>query len=275
MTINQEGAADAAPLDPPPPETISGGPPPADPPPLDPPPLEQAVTSGPEGWRGVLARERGLLLVLVIIAGALFLFLEIASEVMEGDTLAIDRSILVGLRDAANPEQPIGPGWLNEAMTDLTSFGSTTGLLLVSAAVIGFLLISRRPWTALFVLGATGGGAIMGMLLKLLYERPRPNVVPHLVDVTWASFPSGHATDSAIVYLTLAALLARTTKRRAERFYIIGAAVLLTVSIGISRVYLGVHWPSDVLAGWTIGCSWALLCSIAYRRFQRQQSPAP
>ena len=246
-------------------------PPPQDPPPLDPP----LMPSRPEGWRGVLARERGLLLALLIVGGALFLFMKIASEVMEGDTLTLDRAILVGLRDATDLNLPRGPGWLNEAMTDITSFGGTTGLLLVSTIVILYLFIARRPWTALFVLGATGGGALLGQFLKLLYERPRPDVVPHLAHVDSASFPSGHTTTSAIVYLTLAALLARTTKRRSERFFIIGVAVLLTVAIGFSRMYLGVHWPTDVVAGWTVGMAWALLCSILYRRFQKQQADEP
>lgn len=227
--------------------------------------------AGERSWWALIARERGLLIALVLVGGALLAFLNIASEVMEGDTLKLDRMILVGLRQANDPNLPLGPGWLNEAMTDITSFGGTTGLLLVSTAVILFLLISRRAWTALFVLIATGGGALLGQILKLFFERPRPDVVPHLVHVDSASFPSGHTTTSAIVYLTLAALLARTTKRRAERFYIVGVALLLTGLIGISRMYLGVHWPTDVLAGWTVGLAWALSCSILYRWFQKKQ----
>jgi undecaprenyl-diphosphatase len=242
-----------------------------DPRPADPPPLPPAAS----GWRGALKRERALLLGLMLVAGALFLFLKLASEVAEGETLGFDRAILVALREAADPSHPRGPGWLNEAMTDITAFGSTTGLILVIAATLLYLLVARRPWTALFVFGATGGGALLGKLLKLAYERPRPDVVPHLVDVSDASFPSGHTTDSAIVYLTLAALLARTAERPAERYYIIGFGAFLTVIIGFSRMYLGVHWPTDVAAGWTIGLAWALLCSIAYRRLQRQGPPAP
>jgi undecaprenyl-diphosphatase len=90
--------------------------------------------------------------------------------------------------------------------------------------------------------------------------------VPHLVDVTSTSFPSGHATDSALVYLTLAALLARTVPERVLRLYLIGIAILLTLLIGSSRVYLGVHWPSDVVAGWTLGAAWALASSLLYSR---------
>ena len=217
-------------------------------------------------WRRLLSMERALLVLLLLIGGALFAFFRLASEVSEGDTLAVDRAILLGLRLPGNPAVPLGPSWLPEAMTDLTAFGSPTGLLLVCFAVTLFLLLARRLRTALFLVAATAGGMALGSLLKQLYARPRPNVVPHLVDVTSSSFPSGHATDSAIVYLTLAALLARNVQQRGVRAYIIGFAILLTLLIGVSRVYLGVHYPSDVVGGWTIGAAWALACSIAYTR---------
>jgi undecaprenyl-diphosphatase len=219
-----------------------------------------------KAWRAFLSIERALLITLLLIGAALFAFFKLASEVSEGDTMALDRAILTGLRSAADPATPIGPRWLPEAMTDLTALGGATVLLLVSAFVIFYLLLSGRMRTALFILAATAGGTALGGLLKLIYARPRPGLVPHLVDVTSSSFPSGHATDSAIVYLTLAALLARTVPERALRIYIIGVAILLTLLIGVSRVYLGVHWPSDVIAGWTIGAAWALGCSLAYSR---------
>lgn len=222
-------------------------------------------------WRRLLSIERTLLLALAALAAALFGFFKLASEVGEGDTLAFDRGLILALRDAADPSRPIGPAWLTEAMTNVTAFGSVTGLLLVCAVAIGFLLLSGRRRTALFVLFATAGGETLAALLKLAYERPRPAIVPHLVEVTSASFPSGHAADSAIVYFTLAALIARTVHERALRLYILGVAALLTLLIGASRVYLGVHWPSDVLAGWTIGAAWALACSLAYSRLWAAQ----
>ena len=217
-------------------------------------------------WRRLLSIERALLVTLLLIGAALFAFFRLASEVSEGDTMAFDRAILTGLRSAANPAIPLGPKWLPDAMTSLTALGSTFVLLLVIAASTVYLLLGRRPRTALFVLAGAGGGVAMAGLLKLVYARPRPNLVPHLVDVTSTSFPSGHATDSAIVYLTLATLIARTVPDQALRIYLIGVAVLLTLLIGVSRVYLGVHWPSDVVAGWTIGAAWALACSLAYSR---------
>ena len=181
--------------------------------------------------------------------------------------MAFDRAILLGFRSSADPAIPVGPRWLPDAMTSLTALGSTIVLVLVCAASIAFLLLSGRTRTALFLFGATTGGMVMAGLLKLVYARPRPQLVPHLVDVTTTSFPSGHATDSAIVYLTLATLLARTIPERTLRIYMIGVAIALTLMIGVSRVYLGVHWPSDVVGGWTIGAAWALACSLVHGRF--------
>jgi undecaprenyl-diphosphatase len=219
-----------------------------------------------KAWRRLFSIERALLITLLLIAAALFAFFKLASEMSEGDTMALDRAILLGLRSPADSTIPIGPHWLPEAMTDITALGSATVLLLVCAVVIAWLVLQRRARTALFVFAATAGGIALGGLLKLIYARPRPGLVPHLVDVTSSSFPSGHATDSAIVYLTLAALLARTVREPAARLYIIAMAILLTLLIGTSRVYLGVHWPSDVIAGWTIGAAWSLACSLAYSR---------
>jgi undecaprenyl-diphosphatase len=216
-------------------------------------------------WRGLISIERALLITLLIIGAALFGFFKLASEVAEGDTMAFDRTIMLALR-SADPAVPAGPLWLTQAMTDLTAFGGLTGLIFVIAAATGFLLVARRRRTALFVVAATGAGAAAGSLLKLVYDRPRPALVPHLVEVASASFPSGHATDAAIVYLTLGALLARTVAQPALRIYILGAAALLVFLVGVSRVYLGVHWPSDVVAGWTIGAAWALACSLLYSR---------
>jgi len=226
------------------------------------------------GWRRLLSIERALLVTLVLIGGGLFAFFQLASEVSEGDTLALDRAILVGLRTPGNPAVPIGPHWLPAALTDLTAFGSPTGLLLVCAVLIVYLLLASRLRTALFVFAASAGGMALGSLLKHVYARPRPTIVPHLVDVTSTSFPSGHATDSAMVYLTLAALLARTVPERAVRIYIIGVAILLTLLIGCSRVFLGVHYPSDVVAGWTLGAAWALACSLVYARLPGGEAAA-
>ena len=202
-----------------------------------------------------------------VIAIALFVFLRIGSEIAEGESFALDRAILLALRDAADPARPIGPQWLLPVMRDLTVFGGVTGLTLVTLLTVLFFLVARNLRTAAYVLFAVVLGALLADQLKLLFLRPRPSIVPHLVDVTNASFPSGHAMNSAIVYLTLAALVARTQPVRALRIYVQAAAVLIVFVVGCSRVYLGVHWPSDVLAGWCAGGVWALLCSSVLHQY--------
>lgn len=217
-------------------------------------------------WHSLQPRARSLLMALLLAAASLFGFLKLGSEVMEGDTMALDRAILRGLR-SADPAIPIGPPWLTEAMTNVTALGSTTVLLLVSIAAACYLLLAGARRLALFLALSVGGGLVMGALLKLAYQRPRPDIVPHLVHVATTSFPSGHAVDSAIVYLTLASLAGRRLPRRALRLYLLAVAIMLSLLIGASRIFLGVHWPSDVAAGWTVGATWALLCSWAYRHW--------
>jgi undecaprenyl-diphosphatase len=130
--------------------------------------------------------------------------------------------------------------------------------------------LARKRGAALLVLASVGGGALLSTLLKLSFERPRPDLVPHAVAVYTASFPSGHAMLSAVTYLTLGTLLARIQPRRRLRAYIVAVAVLLTLLVGTSRVYLGVHWPTDVLAGWCLGAAWAMLCWAVALWLQRR-----
>jgi undecaprenyl-diphosphatase len=139
----------------------------------------------------------------------------------------------------------------------------------VTLAVIGFLVLLRRRSAALLVAVSVGGGTALSSLLKLGFQRPRPDLVPHAVEVYTASFPSGHAMLSAVTYLTLGALLMRVQPLWRVKFYILALAVLATLLVGTSRVYLGVHWPTDVLAGWCVGAFWALLCWLGALRLQR------
>lgn len=210
--------------------------------------------------------ESKILLAFLAMAATLFSLIWFVSEVLEGDTLAIDRLILRGLRTASDPAIPIGPKWLVEAMVAVTSLGSFTVLTLLTVLAAGFLVTIGKRSTALFVIVAITSGALLSTGLKSIFFRARPDVVPHLIQVTSPSFPSGHAMNSAVVYLTLAALIPRTQHGVATRVYLVGVAILLTVLVGMSRVYLGVHWPSDVVAGWSIGALWALFCSLFSRR---------
>ncbi|UCD27932.1 MAG: phosphatase PAP2 family protein, partial [Planctomycetota bacterium] len=164
------------------------------------------------------------------------------------------------LRDPNNPAQPIGPVWMAEVGRDLTALGGVAVLVLVTAIVGAFFGLTRRYPEMYFVFIAAIGGLLISVALKALVSRPRPDIVPHLSHVYTSSFPSGHSMMSATVYLTLGMLLARFVKQRRLKFYFLIVAVLLTCLVGTSRVYMGVHYPTDVLAGCLAGLVWALLC---------------
>lgn len=203
--------------------------------------------------------------LLVAIAGAgavLALFMALAGLVSGGGTDGLDRALLMALRTPGDPAMPRGPAWFRESVRDLSALGSPAILGLLVAATAAFLLLARRPRTAGFVVAAAGGGALVSLLLKAGFARPRPDLAPYGSQVFTASFPSGHAMLSAVVYLTLGALLARLVPGYWQKRYLMAVAVTLTTLIGASRVYLGVHWPSDVLAGWALGAAWALGCWI-------------
>lgn len=212
-----------------------------------------------------------ILIVFLGAAAAAFIFLRLGSEIREGDSFALDKLILQAFREAANSAVPIGPAWLQTTMIDITALGGVTILTLLTVLTAGYLLASRKTGTAIFLVVAISGGALLSKLLKFGYARPRPNVVAHLVDVHSLSFPSGHAMNSAITYLTIGALLARAEADRTVRIFLMTVAIFLTLAIGFSRVYLGVHWPSDVLGGWCVGASWAALCSLVARTLQRRK----
>jgi undecaprenyl-diphosphatase len=217
-----------------------------------------------------------LLLTFLALAIVALVFLKFASEVSEGDTMAFDRWVLLALRHPDNHAIPDGPLWFGFAMRDITAIGGATGLTLITFVITGFLLASRKFATAAFVFASIAGGAVLSVVLKDLFLRARPTIVPHLVTVDTSSFPSGHAMNSAIVFLTLGALLTRTQKRRATRIYLVAVAILLTLLVGFSRIYLGVHWPSDVIAGWIVGAAWAAFCLAIARLLQdRRQIEQP
>ncbi|MCW8085142.1 phosphatase PAP2 family protein [Sabulicella glaciei] len=227
------------------------------------------------GWlrgltRRVTAAERGTLLALVIVGVGLFGFARVALEVADGDTHSLDHALLLALRSEADPTDPWGPGWFEEMMRDFTALGGTGVLLLVTATVFGFLLLTGRRQAAMLVLLSIASGVVVSHGLKWGFGRPRPDLVPHGQSVYSQSFPSGHAMLSAIVYLTLGALLSRVQERRRAKVYPLVVAALLVLLIGFSRVYLGVHWPSDVLAGWAVGAGWAALCWLILLTLQRR-----
>ena len=210
-----------------------------------------------------------LLAVLIVVAGT-WGFIALADVILEGRTQSFDESILRALRRPDNPAIPIGPDWMAEVGRDLTALGGVAVLILATLAVAGFLLLDRKYAVMGFVLAAVASGLILSSILKACFARPRPDVVPHLSQVYTSSFPSGHSMMSAIVYLTLGALLARMVVRRPLKVYCLAVAFILTGLVGCSRVYMGVHYPTDVLAGWTAGLVWATLCWLVAWRLQRR-----
>ena len=214
------------------------------------------------------------LLVGIAVCLLLWGFLALASEVMEGDTRTLDDKILLALRRADDPSRPIGPDWVETSLLDLTAIGGPTVLGLVVVSVAGFLVLQTRYHTALVIIGTAASGELANFVMKHLFLRPRPDVVPRLREVSSTSFPSGHAMESAIIYLTLGAMLMRLSERRVTKVYCIGMAIFLTLLVGVSRVYLGVHYPTDVVAGWMFGFFWASVCWIIARRFEKETGVA-
>ena len=219
-------------------------------------------------WLG--GHELAVLLGSTCVLASTWGFVLLASAVAEGHTKAFDDRLLLALRVPGDPATPIGPAWFAETARDLTALGSTSVLLLATFGVAGFLLLDRRYGAMTFVLAATLGGWALSMALKSAFERPRPDLVPHLMRVYFSSFPSGHSMMSAVVYGTLGASLSSLVPRRRLKFYFHGLAALLAGLVGASRVYLGVHYPTDVLAGWSAGVAWATLCWLVARRLQRR-----
>lgn len=222
--------------------------------------------------QAVWSRAQPQLLVLVsltIIVGGTWGFVELAGEVFEGDTKAFDEWALLAMRNPEDVADPLGPRWLEELGRDLTALGGMTILTLVIVIVCGALLLSKTYRTAVFVAVATSTGMSTSLLLKRFFERPRPDLVDHLSHVMTSSFPSGHAMMSAIVYLTLGGLLASVVKSRWLQAYLLIVAFSITGLVGVSRVYVGVHYPTDVMAGWTLGLVWASGALLLFRYLQR------
>jgi undecaprenyl-diphosphatase len=232
--------------------------------------MHALITPATRLWLRLRLNELGPLLTLAAFGFFAWAFMELADTVREGEIHALDSRLLLALRDPANLANPIGPSWLEEAARDITGLGGYAVLSIITWATWAYLMIVGKRGTALLVLVAVIGGTLLSSGLKLGFERPRPDLVPHATRVYTASFPSGHAMMSAVTYLTLGALLARVETRRRARAFIVGLAVAMTLLVGMSRVYLGVHWPSDVLAGWSVGAAWASLCWFVALQLQRR-----
>jgi undecaprenyl-diphosphatase len=219
---------------------------------------------GWSGWGSGVFEARTLAALLVAV-GCGWGFLELADEVREGATSDFDRAVLVALRQPGDPSTPIGPEALQRVVRDITALGSAAVLTLLTLLVAGWLGI-RRKWNLVaLLLVSVGGATLLSMTMKVFFDRERPDLAFRLMSTSDLSFPSGHSTLSAATFLTIGLLLSASSASRREKVYYMGWAVFLTVLVGLSRLYLGVHFPTDVLAGWCIGTAWALACSLVAR----------
>lgn len=208
--------------------------------------------------------KRRSLYVLVALTGLLVWgFASVADEVTEGETAAFDKAVTAFFREPGHLEDPWGPIWLEEAVRDVTALGSVTILALVVIASVAYLAFAGKARSAAFVAASVIGGTLLSTALKAWFNRPRPDVEA-VARVFTASFPSGHATLSAVTYLTLGLLLAESARGPHLRAYLVGLGVTLALLVGLSRIYIGVHFPTDVLAGWCVGGAWALFCWAIY-----------
>ncbi len=212
----------------------------------------------------LLGRPRRMPYVLAgLTALLLWGFASVSDEVIEGETTTFDDAVTAFFRERTDPTQLWGPGWFQEAVRDVTGLGSFTVLGFILVVTVLYFVMSSRVRTAAFVGLSVIGGTILSTGLKYVFDRPRPDMA-EAARVFTASFPSGHATMSAVVFLTLGLLLAEATDRRRLKAFFVGLGIFMTVAIGLSRVYLGVHYPTDVIAGWALGAAWALVCWVGY-----------
>ena len=205
--------------------------------------------------------EITLLLAILVAVVGLWTFIALAEQIVEGGNAGkFDDHLLLALRCRDNLAVPIGPHWTLQVARDLTAFGGVVGITLFTGVVAGYLALQRRLGLLTVILVSIVGGTVLSLLLKQAFHRPRPEIVPHLTEIASSSFPSGHSMLSSVTYLTMASLLARAVPDLKTKIYLFVVAVTLIALIGFSRVYLGVHYPTDVLAGWGIGSAWAIIC---------------
>lgn len=211
--------------------------------------------------------------VRLIAILALILFAATAVAVSADATETIDHALMLFFRDGSDMDNPWGPAWFEETAGDITALGGYPIIILVTILGATILLLLRRRVAALFLVAALGSGSLVSTLLKQVFSRPRPDLVDHMDRVFTSSFPSAHAMVSTVFWLTLGAIAVRFVKGHNLRLFIIVSAAGIAGLVGISRVYLGVHWPTDVFAGWCMGMFWAALCWLVARYFERHTEP--
>jgi undecaprenyl-diphosphatase len=211
-----------------------------------------------------------VLLAGAVLACCLWAFHELAEHAHHG-TAGFDERVFALLHDPANPAQLVGPHWLPPIVRDFTSLGSWAVLLLIIGIVVIGMLCAGRRKLPLLVLGSCLSGMALGPALKAVFTRDRPGLEYHSVETFTSSFPSGHSMNAAVVYLTLGAMIAQGQKRRLAALFALGTGIGLAVLVGCSRVYLGVHWPTDVLGGLAAGFGWATLWWLVADRVRHRR----
>jgi len=228
--------------------------------------MEPSTTPPPTVSPKTLARHRRLTRSAIVLAAISALlavgFYSLSLAVVRGSTGDLDRQAVLAMRQSDDLSDPIGPRWAEELGRDFTALGGVAVIVLLTFTVTAFFWLSSMHRAAAYVAIASLGSLLISSGLKQLFDRPRPDLVPHGAHVYTSSFPSGHSTMAAAAYLTLGLVASQFVPRRRLKVLFIGVAMFITMVVGISRVYLGVHWPSDVLAGWTVGLSWALICWV-------------
>jgi undecaprenyl-diphosphatase len=216
-------------------------------------------------WLFLRRFEARVLIGLALVAAALWAFLTLGGEILEGEAFGLDRRLILLFRTPGQPGDPIGSRSIEEAVRDVTALGGTALIALVTVvAVLAFAFHNRYRHAAIMA-GAVLLAWASSDASKAFYARPRPDLVPHGAYVYTGSFPSGHSTLSTATWLTLAMLIASLAARRRSKALAYGLAGLIVAAVGVSRIYLGVHWPTDVLAGWCLGSIWALAAWLALR----------
>ena len=221
----------------------------------------------------VARTEIAAVAALLVAALGVMTFVEVADDMTEADGQAFDLMVLQAVRPFADqPDRPWGPWWLHEAAADITSLGGISVLGLFALAAMGFLLIQRKWLSAVLLTAGLAGGVALSEGLKAVFQRERPPVEFQAVETINASFPSGHALLSTVFYLTLGVMLTRAVPQRRLKAYVLGVSLLIALLIGLTRIYLGAHWASDVFAGWSVGAAWAMtLWLVAYAAERRQR----
>jgi undecaprenyl-diphosphatase len=226
----------------------------------------------------VARTEIAALTALFVAALGVMTFIEIADDMTEADGQAFDQQVLALLRPYADdPGRPWGPWWLKEAAADITSLGGISVLGLFALIVIVFLLSQRKWLSSLLLALGLVGGVMLSEGLKAVFERERPPQLMQAVETINASFPSGHALLATVFYLSIAVMLTRAFPRQRFKIFVLGVGILMALLVGLTRIYLGAHWATDVFAGWAVGSAWAMvLWLVAYgvaRWQKRHQAP--